>query len=82
MPQAPFLLKKTRFWSWYVAAGAFFFVEKRVFGVGTLPQAPFFVEKRVFGVGTLPQAPFFGGKTRFWCWNVAAGAFFCKKIFF
>ena len=32
-------------------------MEKRVFGVGTLPQAPFFMEKRVFGVGTLPQAP-------------------------
>ena len=58
----------------------FFFLEERVFGVGTVPQAPFF--KYVFGLGSLPQAPFFGRKLCFWCWNVAAGAFFGGKIMF
>ena len=40
------------------------------------------MKKQVFDVGTLPQAPFFVGKMRFWSWNVAAGAFFVKKMFF
>ena len=54
-----FNVKKHVFWSWNVAAGAFFLLRNCVFGAGTLPQAFFLLEKRVFGVGTLPQAPFF-----------------------
>ena len=40
-------------------------MEKRVFGPGTLPQAPFFGEKLLFSAGTLPQAPFFCEKMFF-----------------
>ena len=39
----------------------------------------FFCEKLFFGVGTLPQALFFMKQIVFWCWNVAAGAFFDEK---
>ena len=38
------------------------------------------LKKIVFGPGTLPQAPFLSRKLRFWCWYVAAGAFFGWKI--
>ncbi|MFX4226560.1 MAG: hypothetical protein ACFHHU_01300 [Porticoccaceae bacterium] len=32
LPQAPFICEKTRFWSWNVAAGAFYLMKKHVFG--------------------------------------------------
>ena len=47
---------KYLFGYWNAPAGALFLVEKRVFTVGTLPQAPFFWKKRILGPGTLPQA--------------------------
>ena len=77
LPQDLFLHGKMRFWCWDVAAGAFLGMEKNSFLVlERCRRRLFLVEQYVFGVGTLPQAPFLRGKTCFWCWNVAAGAFF------
>ena len=82
LPQAPFFNEKTRFWSWCVAAGAFFLERDAFLVLERCRKRLSWVEKRVVSVGTLPQASFFGRKTRFWCWNVAAGAFFHQNMQF
>ena len=53
---------------------------KILFFVASEPAAgAFYVKNYVFVPGTLPLAPFFVEKIRFWCWSVAAGAFFWWK---
>ena len=72
-------VEKTRFGSWYVAAGASFLVEKRVFGVGTLPQAPFVVKKTHFGSWSVAAVVFWRGKTRFCVGTLLQALFFVEK---
>ena len=75
--------QKIGFWSWNAAAGALFLVERCVFSVGTLPQAPFFVKKRILGPGMLPQAPFLVEKRVFGVATLPQAPFWWKNnVFF
>ena len=57
-----FFGEKMRFWSWNVAAGAFFWWKIAVFVLERCRRRLFLMKKCGFGPGTLPQAPFWNGK--------------------